>query len=70
MTIDNIHIDHIKPVSAFNLDVENDLLACCYFSNLQALLAKENMYKSSKWNEEDDAFRKKYIKGKEYLPLY
>ena len=55
-TIDNIHIDHIKPIAVFNLEDENELLACCHYSNLQPLLAKDNKCKSSKWNEEDEAF--------------
>ena len=70
MTIYNIHYNHIKPVSAFNLDDENELLACCHYSNIQPLLAKDNMYKSCKWNDEDEAFWQDNIKGKEYLPLY
>ena len=48
ITLDNIHFDHIKPVSAFNLDDENEFLACCHYLNLQPLLAKDNMYKSCK----------------------
>ena len=69
MTLDNIHFDHIKPVSAFNLKDEYKFLACCHYSNLQPLLAQDNIYKSSKWNEEDEAFWQDNIKGKEYLLL-
>ena len=35
MTIDNIHYDRIKPVSAFNLENEYEHLACCHYLNLQ-----------------------------------
>ena len=37
------HIDHIKPVSRFNLDDEEELLKCCHFTNLQPLLCKDNL---------------------------
>jgi hypothetical protein len=43
MTFDNIHIDHIKTVSRFNLDDEDELLKCCHFTNLQPLLCKDNL---------------------------
>ena len=70
MTTDSIHFDHIKPVSAFNLDDKNEFLACCHYLNIQPLLAKDYMYKSSKWNEEDEALWQDNIKGKDCLPLY
>ena len=54
MTWDNIHIDHIKPVSRFNLDDEEEFLKCCHYTNLQPLLAKDNMEKGNKWSEEDE----------------
>ena len=70
MTFENIHYDHIKPVSVFNLEEEEELLDCCHYSNFQPLLAKDNLCKSCKWNDEDELFWKENIKGKEYLPLY
>ena len=38
MTFDNIHIDHIKPVSKFDLDHEEEFIDCCNYTNLQPLL--------------------------------
>ena len=70
MTLDNIHYDHIKPVSAFNLEDENDLLSCCHYTNFQPLLARDNLCKSCKWSDEDEEFWKENIYGKEYIPLY
>jgi len=70
MTFENIHYDHIKPVSVFNLEEENELLDCCHYTNFQPLLAKENLRKSCKWNDEDEVFWKENIRGQEYLPLY
>lgn len=70
MTWDNIHIDHIKPVSAFNLDVPEEMLDCCHYTNLQPLLAETNLNKSCKWNDKAEEFWCNNIKGKEYLDIF
>jgi hypothetical protein len=70
MTWDNIHIDHIKPVSSFNLDDEEAFLSCCNYTNLQPLLAEVNLNKSHKWSDEDDIFWLDNIKDKEYYDIY
>jgi len=70
MTFDNIQYDHIKPITAFNLDNEEELLQCCHYTNFQPLLAKDNISKSNKWSPHDEAFWKEHICGKEYLPIY
>jgi len=70
MTWDNIHIDHIKPVSSFNLDDKDEFLNCCHYSNMQPLLAEINLNKSCKWSEKNEEFWLNNIKGKEYLDLY
>jgi hypothetical protein len=54
MTWDNIHLDHIKPVSKFNLDDEEEFLDCCNYKNFQPLLAKDNLEKSNKFTSEDE----------------
>jgi len=56
MTWDNIHIDHIKPVSSFNLNDEEEFLSCCNYTNLQPLIAVNNLEKSDKWNDTCDKF--------------
>ena len=43
MTFDNIHIDHIKPVSKFNLNNTDEFYDCCHYTNLQPLLPIENL---------------------------
>ena len=70
MTFDNIHIDHVKPVSKFNLDDEDDFLDCCHYSNLQPLLTTTNLEKSNKWTDENDKYWNENIKGKEYHEIY
>ena len=70
MTFDNIHIDHIKPVSRFNLEDPEELLKCCHYTNFQPLFSIENLEKSNKWSEEDETFWNENIIFKEYLQLY
>ena len=70
MTFDNIHYDHIKPVSKFNLSDEEELLNCCHYTNFQPLLASVNLEKHNKWSEIDEEFWKEHICNKEYLQLY
>ena len=54
MNFDNIHLDHIKPVSRFNLDNEEEFKMCCHFTNFQPLLAKDNLTKKNRWSDEED----------------
>ncbi len=56
MNIENIHLDHIKPVSLFNLDDTNEFQKCCHYTNFQPLLIKDNLSKSNKWSETDNKF--------------
>ena len=53
MTWDNYglkgwHIDHIRPLSSFDLGNISDLKKACHYSNLQPLWAKENLKKGNK----------------------
>jgi hypothetical protein len=52
MTLENYglwHIDHIKPISKFNLQDEDDLKKCFNYKNLQPLWAIDNLKKSNKY---------------------
>jgi hypothetical protein len=70
MDFSNIHIDHIKPVSSFNLDDEEEFLDCCNYTNLQPLLIKDNLSKNDKWTDDDNKYWNENIKGKEHLEIY
>ena len=54
MTIDNIHIDHIKPVAKFDLTDKEEVHKCCHWSNFQPLLAKDNLEKSDRWTDKNE----------------
>lgn len=66
----NIHIDHIKPISSFNLDDEDEFNRCCNYTNLQPLLATDNIIKSNKWTDEDGVYWNENIINKEHFGIY
>jgi len=53
MTLSNYgkwHIDHIKPVSKFDLTKPGELEKCFHYSNLQPMWARDNIIKSNKYD--------------------
>lgn len=44
-TTDGWHIDHIKPLTSFDLTDRNQLLEVCHYTNLQPLWATDNLSK-------------------------
>ena len=53
MTMDNIDIDHIKPISTAR--TVTDITVLTHFSNLQPLLKRHNLTKSARWAADDEA---------------
>ena len=70
MTFQNIHIDHIKPVSLFDLNNKEEFLKCCHYTNIQPLLSLDNIIKSNKWSQEDNDFWENNIYNKDYSEIY
>lgn len=66
----NVHLDHIKPVNAFNLDDEDEFLDCCHYTNFQPITEIYNTIKGDRWSETDEIFWNANIKRTEYLSLY
>ena len=55
------HIDHIFPLVAFDLTNEEDFKVACHPKNHQWLLAKDNLTKQAKYNQEELVFFKKEV---------
>lgn len=70
MTFENVSLDHIKPISKFKFENDDDFLNCCHYTNLQPLSLTQNMEKSNKWSDVDEIFWNENIKGKEYNKIY
>jgi len=53
-SIDNYSIDHIKPLSKFDLTNEEQIKRCFHHSNVQVIPLLDNIRKFNKWTEEDE----------------
>lgn len=47
------HLDHIRPISSFDLEKESEQLKVNHYTNLQPLLCADNLSKSDKWDGQD-----------------
>ena len=54
--ISNKHIDHIKPISCFNLKDKDEFDKCCHYTNIQLIDQFDNLSISNKWNEIDEKY--------------
>ena len=71
MNWNNIELDHIKPISLFDLNDETDFLNCSNYSNLQPLFKKDNNKKHNKWSMTSEIFWNENIKDNEnYIKIY
>ncbi|KVU21222.1 hypothetical protein WK62_19750 [Burkholderia ubonensis] len=49
-----IHIDHRRPQSSFDLNDADQVRACWALSNLQPLWARDNLTKGARWDGPTD----------------
>ena len=70
MTFENITIDHIKPISKFNLDNVEEYMDCCHYSNIQPLSKSSNFVKAGKWTNENNIYWLENIRGRKYKEIY
>jgi hypothetical protein len=64
MSLENMQLDHIKPVQRFALDMN-------HYTNLQPMLAKDNMSKGASWSSTDETFWKANIHHKaDFTQIY
>ena len=63
----NIHIDHVKPISSFNVVNEDEFLEAFNWKNTQPLLKEDNLRKGIKYNELD--YQLQFTKADEFLKL-
>lgn len=55
MTLVNISIDHIRPVSAFKREDKVPHSLCHHYTNLQPLLMYDDTWKASVWDQRDES---------------
>ena len=67
MNWSNIQIDHIKPISSFDVSKEDELLEAFNWRNTQPLLKEDNLRKGTKYNELDSQLE--FTKADEFLKL-
>ena len=53
MNWDNIHLDHVRPLSSFDLKDIEQLKEASRYTNIQPLLAKDNLLKGDRYHEYD-----------------
>ena len=61
MNFNNIQIDHVKPISSFDISNDNEAFN---WRNTQPLLKQDNLRKSNKVNEED--YNNQFKKAREF----
>jgi len=62
MTLTNIDLDHIRPISCFKRNTgAAQTLLCNHYTNLQPLLHEDNNWKGEVWTLEDDKYWHEYI---------
>ena len=70
MTWENIELDHIRPLSSFNLTDPDQLKEASHYSNIQPLLKSDNRKKGARYHEHDLAVQNEKLYEYEYFKYY
>ena len=66
----NIELDHVRPLSSFDLTNPEQLKEASYYTNIQPLLKNDNRSKGSKFHEHDLVFQRDKVYEYEYFKNY
>ena len=67
MNWSNINLDHVKPISSFDISKDEELKEAFNWRNTMPLLKENNLRKGSKYNELD--YGLKFIKAYQFLKI-
>ena len=67
MNWQNIHVDHVRAISSFDVSKEDELFKAFNWRNCQPLLKEDNLKKGSRYSEEE--YKLQFIKAEEFLKL-
>ena len=70
MTWEPIDLDHVRPLSSFDLTNPEQLKEACHFSNIQPLLKTDNRKKGSRYHEHDSVVQRNNLYEYEYFKYY
>ena len=70
MTWESIDLDHVRPLSSFDLTDSEQLKEACHYTNIQPLLKSDNRKKGSKYHEHDLVAQRNNLYDYEYFKYY
>ena len=70
MTWESIDLDHIVPLSSFDLTNSMQLIKAAQYTNIQPLLKSDNCIKGANYHEHDLAGQNEKLYEYEYLKYY
>ena len=70
MTWSTIELDHVRPLSSFNLTDSNQLKEAAHYTNIQPLLKSDNRKKGSKYHEHDLVVQNEKVYEYHYFKYY
>ena len=70
MSWENINLDHIQPLSSFELTDPNQLKEAAHYTNIQPLLKSDNRSKGSRFHEHDLVVQNEKLYEYEYFKYH